>query len=118
MTAGLLFVLRFARTERRSDLVLAGLGIGLAAGTKWYAVPGALVLIGVLAGCRHLAGAGWRARWPTRCSRRGRGRDRRHLAGAQPRRVPRGTDIAGLGISAALAAAVRHWQSGRRAAVA
>jgi hypothetical protein len=61
VTAGLLFLLRFARTERRSDLVLAGLGIGLAAGTKWYAVPGALVLIGLLIGCRRPAGARWRA---------------------------------------------------------
>src|SRR3954451_7833315 len=61
LTAGLLFLLRFARADRRSDLVLAGLGISLAACTKWYAVPGALTLIGILAGCRRLAEIRWRA---------------------------------------------------------
>src|SRR4051794_31764686 len=61
LTAALLFLLRFARAGRRSDLVLAGLGIGLAAGAKWYAAPGAVILLGILAGCRRMAGIRWRA---------------------------------------------------------
>lgn len=34
--AGVLFLLRHARTRRTADLTLAGLGLGLAMGTKWY----------------------------------------------------------------------------------
>lgn len=34
--AGLLFLVRHHRTDRASDLALAGLGLGLALGTKWY----------------------------------------------------------------------------------
>jgi 4-amino-4-deoxy-L-arabinose transferase-like glycosyltransferase len=37
--AGLLFLLRHWRTGAGSDLVLAGLALGLAVGTKWYGVP-------------------------------------------------------------------------------
>jgi hypothetical protein len=33
---GVLFLLRHARTRRTADLTLAGLGLGLAMGTKWY----------------------------------------------------------------------------------
>jgi hypothetical protein len=36
--AGLLFLLRHRRTARTDDLVLAGLGLGIAFGTKWYGV--------------------------------------------------------------------------------
>ena len=43
--AGLLFLLRHRRTDRRSDLVLAGLGLGLAFGTKWYAVSSVAVVL-------------------------------------------------------------------------
>lgn len=43
--AGLLFLARHAREPHRHDLVLAGLGLGLAFGTKWYAVPGVGVVI-------------------------------------------------------------------------
>lgn len=38
MSAGLLFLLREWRGGRRSELILAGLGLGLAFGTKWYGV--------------------------------------------------------------------------------
>jgi hypothetical protein len=49
--AGTLFLLRHWRTGQRSDLLLAGLGLGIALGTKWYGltdVP-ALWLIWVVA---------------------------------------------------------------------
>jgi hypothetical protein len=36
--AGVLFLLRHARTGERRELVLAGVALGLAFGTKWYAV--------------------------------------------------------------------------------
>ena len=42
---GLAFLLRHFRTGMTSDLVLAGLGLGLAFGTKWYAVTGVLVVV-------------------------------------------------------------------------
>jgi hypothetical protein len=61
LTAGLLFLLRHSRTGQRSDLVLAGLGIGVMAGTKWYGVPAAVILVVVLAGARRLAGTSLRA---------------------------------------------------------
>lgn len=47
--AGALFLLRHRRTALRSDLVLAGLGLGLAFGTKWYAVPTAAIVLVVWA---------------------------------------------------------------------
>lgn len=47
LAAAGLFGLRHARTARRSDLVLCGIGLGLALGTKWYGLPAAGV--GVLA---------------------------------------------------------------------
>lgn len=43
--AGLLFLLRHFRTGRRSELVLAGLGLGLAFGTKWYGVSSVVALV-------------------------------------------------------------------------
>lgn len=52
--AGGVFALRHARTGRLSDLVLAGLGLGLAFGTKWYGVPAAVLLWAVAMGARTL----------------------------------------------------------------
>jgi hypothetical protein len=52
---GTLFLLRHARTGRRSDLVLAGVGLGVAFGTKWYGVSSVLALIVVWVGARLLA---------------------------------------------------------------
>src|SRR5207249_11683904 len=45
--AGLVFLVRSAHTRSVSDAVLAGLGLGIAFGTKWYAVPavGATVVL-------------------------------------------------------------------------
>jgi hypothetical protein len=52
---GLLFLVRHFRTGRRSDLLLAGLGLGLAFGTKWYGVSGVPVILAVWAGLWLLA---------------------------------------------------------------
>lgn len=49
--AGLVFLTRTIRTRDTSDALLAGIGLGLAFGTKWYAVPAVaamLVLFGVV----------------------------------------------------------------------
>lgn len=48
--AGALFLLRHFRTGRRSDLVLAGLGLGIAFGTKWYGVTSVAGVLAVWAG--------------------------------------------------------------------
>lgn len=42
--AGLLFLMRHARTRETSDVVLAGLGLGFAAGGMWYFSSAVLVL--------------------------------------------------------------------------
>ena len=44
---GILFLLRHARSGRRSDLVLAGVALGIAAGTKWYGVS-SVAVVGVI----------------------------------------------------------------------
>ena len=44
---GVLFLLRHARSGRRSDLVLAGVALGIAAGTKWYGVS-SVAVVGVI----------------------------------------------------------------------
>ena len=44
---GLLFLLRHGRTGDRADLVLAGLGLGIAFGTKWYGVSSVVVIVAV-----------------------------------------------------------------------
>src|SRR3954454_25210800 len=54
IAAGALFLLRATRSRRPLDLVLAGLALGLAAGTKWYGLPAAGVVL--------LAGAGYALR--------------------------------------------------------
>jgi Dolichyl-phosphate-mannose-protein mannosyltransferase len=51
-SAGVLFLLRHWRTRRRSELVLAGLALGIALGTKWYGlteIP-ALIAVWIVAG--------------------------------------------------------------------
>jgi hypothetical protein len=43
--AGALFLMRHWRTRRRAELVLAGIGFGIAVGTKWYGLSDVPVLI-------------------------------------------------------------------------
>ena len=50
--AGALFLLRSVRTGSPFDLVLAGLGLGLAFGTRWYAVPAVAAVVAVWLGAR------------------------------------------------------------------
>ena len=64
---GVLFGLRHARSGRRSDLVLAGIALGIAAGTKWYGVSSVAVVVAiwivarlVVARRRHATAAGLR----------------------------------------------------------
>jgi len=58
---GLVFLLRHHRSGATRDLVLAGLGLGLAFGTKWYGVSSVIVVVVVWAVARLLAGTGIRA---------------------------------------------------------
>ena len=58
--AGVLFLLRHARTRATSDLVLAGLGLGIAFGTKWYGVTAAAVVLVTWAAASLLARRGAR----------------------------------------------------------
>jgi hypothetical protein len=46
-SAGLLFLLRHVGGRNRSDLLLAGLGFGIAFGTRWYGVAAVAVVLGV-----------------------------------------------------------------------
>jgi hypothetical protein len=52
---GILFLLRHARTSRRSDLALAGVALGIAAGTKWYGVSSVAVVCVIWIGARLVA---------------------------------------------------------------
>jgi hypothetical protein len=52
---GILFLLRHARTRRRSDLVLAGVALGIAAGTKWYGVSSVAVVCVIWIAARLIA---------------------------------------------------------------
>ncbi len=54
--AGLAFLLRYRRSGANSDLVLAGVGLGLAFGTKWYGVSSVLVVVAVWATARWRSG--------------------------------------------------------------
>ncbi len=63
-TIGGLFLLRHARSGRRSDLVLAGTSLAIACGTKWYGVSSVPVVIAVWVAARLAAAAGARARRP------------------------------------------------------
>ena len=58
--AGLAFLVRHHRTAATADLVLAGVALGIAFGTKWYGVSAVLVVLAVWAGSRLLARQGAR----------------------------------------------------------
>jgi hypothetical protein len=45
--SGVVFLLRYVRTRDPGDLLLAGLGLGLAFGVKWYAVTSVAVVVAV-----------------------------------------------------------------------
>jgi Dolichyl-phosphate-mannose-protein mannosyltransferase len=60
LAAGLLFLLRWSRHRRDSELVLAGIGLGLAFGTKWYAVGDVPVIVAVWAAALLVARTPWR----------------------------------------------------------
>ena len=47
--AAVLFMLRYLRLGQTSELVLAGVGLGIAFGTKWYGVTSAAIVIGAFA---------------------------------------------------------------------
>ena len=53
-TCGVLFLLRHARTSRRSDLVLAATALAIAFGTKWYGISSVGVVVVVWAGARMI----------------------------------------------------------------
>lgn len=55
LACGLLFLLRRRRSGRTSDLVLAGVALGIACGTKWYGVSSVAVLVVVWTAARLLA---------------------------------------------------------------
>lgn len=59
-TAGALFLLRHARTSERADLLLAGAGLGLAFGSRWYGVSTAVVVVGVWVAALLLARRPWK----------------------------------------------------------
>ncbi|MEA2296939.1 MAG: hypothetical protein QOE86_4578 [Solirubrobacteraceae bacterium] len=58
--AGALFLLRHRRTHARGDLVLAGVALGIALGTKWYALTTLPPLVAVWALARLAARTPWR----------------------------------------------------------
>ena len=55
LATGVLFLVRHSRTAARTDLVLAGLGLGLAFGAKWWAASTVVVIVLVWAGAHALA---------------------------------------------------------------
>jgi len=56
LAGGALFLVRHSRTGARADLVLAGLGFGIAFGTKWYGPTTIGVVLAVWTGASWLAG--------------------------------------------------------------
>lgn len=61
LLAGVLFLVRHQRTGATADLVLGGLGLGLAFGSKWYGVSDVAIVVVVWAIASLLAGRALRA---------------------------------------------------------
>ncbi len=57
LAAGLVFLIRHSRSARRSELVLAGLALGLSLGTKWYGFTSVLMVLVVWVATRALTRA-------------------------------------------------------------
>lgn len=57
--SGVYFLVAHVRSRLRADLVLAGLGLGLAFGTKWYALTSVTALLAVWVGVRLLGRDRW-----------------------------------------------------------
>ena len=57
---GVLFLVRHFSTGRGSDLVLAGLGLGVAFGTKWYGVSSVVITVVMWVGAGLAARRPWR----------------------------------------------------------
>jgi Dolichyl-phosphate-mannose-protein mannosyltransferase len=58
--AGLMFLARHQQGHRSTDLVLAGLALGIAFGTKWYGVSTVAIVVVVWIAARLLGGREWR----------------------------------------------------------
>jgi hypothetical protein len=57
---GLVFLVRHVQREATSDLILAGLGMGLAFGSRWYGLTAVVAVIAVWVAARALAHVAWR----------------------------------------------------------
>lgn len=55
LAAGLVFLIRHARSARRAELLLAGLALGLSFGTKWYGTTSVFIVVVVWVLARLLA---------------------------------------------------------------
>jgi hypothetical protein len=60
LATGALFLTRHARTGRSGELVIAGVALGIAFGTKWYGVTGIPVVIGVWVAAMLIGRLPWR----------------------------------------------------------
>lgn len=57
--AGVLFLLRHRRSQAAADLLIAGIALGIAFGTKWYGVSCVAVVVVVWAAASYLGGDRW-----------------------------------------------------------